>query len=147
MTARLPAVFVAHGSPMMAVEDDDATRMLAALGKRLPRPRALVVVSAHWEAPGATRVTAQERPPLIYDFGGFPPELYALKYPSPGDPVLAREIVSLLIAAGVPATVDPRRGIDHGAWVPMRHAYPSADVPLLEVSLPVPRTAESLART
>lgn len=144
--ARLPAVFVAHGSPMMAVERDSMTRALADLGKRLPRPKAVVLISAHWESPGAVRVQAQDRPPLIYDFGGFPPELYELKYPAPGDPALAGEIVSLLSAAGVSATLDPKRGIDHGAWVPLLHAYPAADIPVLQVSLPIPRSPELLSR-
>lgn len=143
---KMPVVFVAHGSPMMAVEQDDVTRALAAMGKRLPAPKAIVVVSAHWEAPGAVRVTAHDHPPTIYDFSGFPPALYDLHYPSPGDPALAGELVSLLSAAGVAATLEPKRGLDHGAWVPLRHAYPSAEIPVVQVSLPVPRTPESLTR-
>ena len=130
---------------MLAVEEDGVTAMLRTWGSGL-RPRAIVVVSAHWEASGPVRVTGAEQPGLIYDFGGFPPELYEIRYPSPGDPALAADIVRRLEAAGVKATVDPRRGIDHGAWVPIRHAFPDATVPMLEVSLPVPRTPELVAQ-
>lgn len=139
-TKRQPAAFLAHGSPMLAVEEDGVTSMLRRWGGGL-KPRAIVVVSAHWESPGAIRVTGAERPTMIYDFGGFPPELYDLRYPSPGDPALAAEI-----ARRLEATVDPRRGIDHGAWVPIRHAFPDANIPMLEVSLPVPRAPELVTR-
>ena len=138
--SRLPAVFFAHGSPMVAIELDDFTQSVRAFGAALPRPRAIVVVSAHWEAPGPVRVTSAERPPQLYDFSGFPNELYEVRYPSPGDPALATALVETLTSSGIPAAAEPRRGIDHGAWVPMRHAFPSADLPLLEVSLPQPRT-------
>jgi len=142
---RLPAAFLAHGSPMLAVEEDGVTAMLRRWGGSL-RPRAIVVVSAHWEAPGPVRITAAERPTLIYDFSGFPPELYDLRYPSPGDPALAADLVKRLESAGVKAAPDGRHGLDHGAWVPIRHAFPAADLPMLEVSLPVPRSPELLAQ-
>jgi len=137
---RQPAAFFAHGSPMLAVESDAFTSMLGRWGGAL-RPRAIVVVSAHWEAPGPVRVTGAERPGLIYDFSGFPPELYDIRYPSPGDPTLAADIVKRLGGA----TLDPRRGLDHGAWVPILHAFPGAAVPILEVALPVPRTPKQIA--
>jgi 4,5-DOPA dioxygenase extradiol len=137
--ARMPVVFISHGSPMVAVESDDYTRSLRRMGEELPRPTAIVVVSAHWESSAPVRVGSAERPPLIYDFGGFPPELYALQYPSPGDPTLAREIVASLKAAGIPTVAEERRGLDHGAWVPLLHAYPGADIPVVEVTLPSPR--------
>jgi 4,5-DOPA dioxygenase extradiol len=124
---------------MLAVEEDGVTSMFRRWGAGLS-PRAIAVVSAHWEAPGPVRVTGAERPSLIYDFSGFPPELYDLRYPSPGDPALATDIVKRLESAGVKATLDPHRGIDHGAWVPLLHAFPAAKVPVLEVALPVPRT-------
>jgi 4,5-DOPA dioxygenase extradiol len=142
---RLPAVFLAHGSPMVAVELDDFTDALRRFGSSTPRPRAIVVVSAHWEAPGPVRVTAAERPPQIYDFSGFPPELYDVRYPAPGDPTLAAEIVKLLADAGIPAALDPKRGLDHGAWVPLHHAFPAADIPVVQVSLPTTRTPEDIA--
>lgn len=130
---------------MLAVEEDGVTSMLRKWGSRL-RPRAILVVSAHWEASGPVRVTGAEQPATIYDFGGFPPELYDLRYPSPGDPKLAADVARRLEADGVKAAVDPRRGLDHGAWVPIRHAFPDADVPMVEVSLPVPRTPELIAQ-
>ena len=139
---RLPAAFLAHGSPMLAVESDDFTAMLRRWGGEL-RPRAIVVVSAHWEARGPFRITGAERPSLIYDFSGFPPELYDVRYPSPGDPALAAEIATRIEGAAV---ADPKRGLDHGAWVPVLHAFPDAKIPILEVALPVPRTPEQLAR-
>src|SRR5262245_2749910 len=142
---RLPAAFLSHGSPMLAVEEDDFTAMLRRWGGSL-RPRAIAVVSAHWEASGPVRVTGAERPALIYDFSGFPPELYDLRYPSPGDPAVAADIVKRLESSGVTATIDPRRGLDHGAWVPIRHAFPAATLPVLEISLPVQRTPELVAQ-
>lgn len=142
----MPAVFISHGSPMVAVEKDDYTRALRTLGEGLPAPTTILVVSAHWEASAPVRVGSSARPPLIYDFGGFPGELYGLNYPAPGNPGTAREIVRLLTAAGIRAVEDPDRGLDHGAWVPLLHAYPDANVPVVEVTLPVPRKpAELLA--
>jgi 4,5-DOPA dioxygenase extradiol len=142
----MAAWFVAHGSPMLAVEHDDFTRALRREGAAVPRPRAIVAVSAHWESRGAIRVTSADRPPLIYDFSGFPAELYDVRYPCPGDPSLAAEVVKMLLDAGLTAVVEPRRGIDHGAWVPLVHAFPKADIPVVQVSLPVPRTPEEVFR-
>jgi 4,5-DOPA dioxygenase extradiol len=138
---RFPAVFIAHGSPMLALEREGAyARALRRFAGALPRPRAIVVVSAHWEAPRPVRATAAGRPPLIYDFRGFPRELYEVRYPAPGDPALAAEVVSLLGAAAIEARPEPRRGWDHGVWSPLSLAFPEADVPVVEVSLPEPRT-------
>ena len=144
--ARMPAWFLAHGSPLLAVEKDDFTSALRREAPALPRPRAVAVVSAHWEARGPIRVTSAERPPLIYDFSGFPPELHDVRYPCPGDPSLASEIVKMLLDAGLTAVADPRRGLDHGAWVPLVHAFPKADIPVVEVALPVPRTPDDVVR-
>ena len=130
---------------MLAVEEDGVTTMFRRWGAEL-QPRAIVIVSAHWEATGPVRVTGAERPALLHDFSGFPPELYDLRYPSPGDPALAADIVRRLEAGGVKASLDPRRGIDHGAWVPLLHAFPDAKLPVLQVSLPVPRTPERVAQ-
>jgi 4,5-DOPA dioxygenase extradiol len=124
---------------MLALERDGHAARLRAFGDRFPRPAAIVVVSAHWDAPRPVRVTAAPRPALIYDFEGFPRRLYELQYPSPGSPDLAREIVGMLSQAGVPAGEEPRRGWDHGVWIPLRLFYPEASVPVVEVSLPVPR--------
>ncbi len=138
-TSRMPVVYISHGSPMVAVETDDYTRALRRMGEELPKPKAIVVVSAHWESSAPVRVGSAERPALIYDFGGFPPELYQLKYPSPGDPSLAHDIVQSLKAAGIPAVGEDLRGLDHGVWVPLRHVYPGAEIPVVEVTLPSPR--------
>jgi 4,5-DOPA dioxygenase extradiol len=143
---RMAAWFVAHGSPMLAVEHDDFTAALRREGDALPRPRAIVVVSAHWESRGSIRVTSTARPPLIYDFSGFPPELDDVRYPCAGDPPLAAEIVKLLLDSGLGAMVEPHRGLDHGAWVPLVHAFPKADIPVVEVSLPAPRTSDEVVR-
>jgi 4,5-DOPA dioxygenase extradiol len=119
---------------MLAVVDSAARRFLAQLGPSLPPPTAAVVVSAHYDTP-TTEVTAGERPETIHDFGGFPDELYRLRYPAPGSPSLAREIVGLLEAAGLSARLAPLRGLDHGAWIPLSLMLPRADVPVLQVSI------------
>src|SRR4051794_12622547 len=117
---RTPALFVSHGSPMIAIQDDPWAHALRDFAARLPRPRAAVVVSGHFEEPAPIRVTACAAPETIHDFGGFPRELYRIRYPAPGDPALAERIAGLLDAAGIPASLDARRGFDHGAWVPLR---------------------------
>ncbi len=125
----MPALFVSHGSPMEAVEDDAWSRDLGAWAARLGRPRAAVVVSAHWEGPLA--VTAGASPATIHDFSGFPEALSRISYPAPGDPALAKKAAFLTGAA-----LDPRRGLDHGAWVPLRKLFPTADVPVVQLSIP-----------
>jgi 4,5-DOPA dioxygenase extradiol len=139
-----PALFVSHGAPTAALEDDAYARALGAWARKRPRPRAVVVLSAHAEASGPVRVNAARQPGLIYDFFGFPPALYDLRYPAPGAPDLAHEIASLCADAGLEPVLDARRGWDHGVWVPLRLLYPEADVPIVELSLPVPRTPELL---
>lgn len=140
------ALFVSHGSPMMALETGTFAQALRAFGDAQEDVSAVVVVSAHWETRGGVRVTAAEAPPLIYDFGGFPEPLYQLKYPSPGAPGLAREIVALLGAAGVAAEADGERGWDHGTWIPLRLAWPAARIPVVQVSLPWGGSAADVAR-
>ena len=125
----MPSLFVSHGSPMEAVEDDAWSRALAAWAARRARPRAAVVVSAHWEGPLA--VTAATSPETIHDFSGFPEALSRIRYPAPGDPALARDVARLVGAAP-----DLRRGLDHGAWVPLRKLFPEADVPVVQLSIP-----------
>src|SRR5215468_6521710 len=109
---------------MIALEDDPWGKALAAFAASLPRPRAIVVVSGHWEAPGRVRATAAARPETIHDFRGFPEDLYHLRYPVKGDPGLAALIVRHLNDSGFPAITDPERGLDHGAWVPLMRFYP-----------------------
>jgi 4,5-DOPA dioxygenase extradiol len=142
--ARTPALFVAHGSPAAALDKDEYAQTLGRFAREFPKPRAIVVVSAHWEAHRPLRVTAGTRPSLIYDFGGFPDELYRLTYAAPGEPVLAAEIVQLLTDQGLSAELDHERGWDHGVWIPLRFLYPAADVPVVELALPKPRTPAQL---
>lgn len=137
-------LFIAHGSPMLALAGGAWGEALAAEGKVLPRPTALLVVSAHWETPGGFRLTSAAQPGVLHDFGGFPAELYTLDYPAPGAPDLARQAQALLTAAGLPADLDPRRPLDHGAWAPLRHLHPAADLPVVQLSLPLPRRPELL---
>ncbi|MBL8649703.1 MAG: dioxygenase [Sphingopyxis sp.] len=135
---RLPSLFVSHGSPMMALEPSPARDFLAGLGAVLARPRAILMVSAHHDAAyqgGRATVTASLAPPTIHDFGAFPDELFAMRYPAPGDPALAVRIVALLGAHGLSVTADPDRGLDHGAWVPLSLAYPDADIPVVQLSI------------
>ncbi|MGH7051366.1 MAG: DODA-type extradiol aromatic ring-opening family dioxygenase [Acetobacteraceae bacterium] len=130
----MPTLFVSHGSPMTAIADSPARRFLAGLGAELPRPRAILIASAHWETAEPT-VNAVARNETIHDFYGFPPALFAISYNPPGAPELAREIVTSLRSAGFAAIIDPARGLDHGAWVPLSLAYPEADIPALEISV------------
>jgi len=141
---RATALFVSHGSPMIALENDPWWRALREFGARTPRPRAAIVVSGHFEEPAPVRVTASPSPETIHDFYGFPDALYAIRYPAPGDPALAERIAGLLNDAGRAAALDPRRGLDHGAWVLLRFLYPDADVPVIEVSQPAPNSPEKM---
>jgi 4,5-DOPA dioxygenase extradiol len=133
--SRTPVLFVSHGAPTVALERGayaDALRAFAAAG----RPRAVVVVSAHWTARRTLGVTASPRTRLLYDFTGFPRALYALQWPAPGAPDVAARVAALLGAAGFAASLDPARGLDHGAWVPLSLGWPAADVPVVQVALP-----------
>ncbi|CAD0260180.1 dioxygenase [Pseudomonas veronii] len=131
----LPTLFISHGSPMLALQPGASGPALQRLAAELPRPKAIVVVSAHWESQELL-VSGNAAPETWHDFGGFPAELFAVQYPAPGDPQLAREIVELLHADGLNARIDERRPFDHGAWVPLSLMYPAADIPVVQVSLP-----------
>lgn len=130
----LPTLFLSHGSPMHAVEAGRAGAAWARLGERIGKPRAVLIASAHWESEWPM-LTAATRPETIHDFGGFPAQLYALDYPAPGAPDVANRAIELLKAHGIPASANGCRGLDHGAWVPLRHLYPTADVPVTQLSL------------
>lgn len=130
-----PSLFVSHGAPTFATEPGLAGAQLRALSRALGKPRAVVVVSPHWMT-REVEITATERPQTMHDFGGFPRELYALQYSAPGSPALAAQIQQFLAAQGIQAHLDTRRGLDHGAWVPLLHLYPDADFPVLQVSMP-----------
>lgn len=131
----LPSLFISHGSPMLALQPGASGLALARLAQQLPRPRAIALVSAHWES-RELRVGSAAKPDTWHDFRGFPPELYQVQYPAPGEPQLASEIVQLLTQAGLPAQLDAERPLDHGAWVPLSLMYPQADIPVVQVSLP-----------
>lgn len=133
--SRSPALFISHGSPMFAIQPGVLGPRLAKLGAALDAITAIVVVSPHWQTSGL-RVTAAERLETIHDFGGFPQPLYELLYEPAGAPALAQKIIELFAQAGVALTADPQRGLDHGAWVPLRYVRPKADLPVLQVSLP-----------
>jgi 4,5-DOPA dioxygenase extradiol len=137
-----PALFVSHAAPSVAIEEDAYTRALGAWARDHPVPRAIVVVSAHWEARGPVRVNIHPRPSLLYDFFGFPQALYQLTYEAPGAPALAGEILQALDDAGLDPAVEETRGWDHGVWIPLRLLYPEARVPVVAVSLPVPRDVD-----
>ena len=130
----LPSLFVSHGSPMLALEDSPTGRFLDGLADRLPRPRAILIASAHFTAPAPTLV-AGAWPPTVHDFGGFPQALHALRYPVPGDPGLAAQAAQLLADAGFAPRLDPQAGFDHGVWVPLRRIYPQADIPVVALSV------------
>jgi 4,5-DOPA dioxygenase extradiol len=132
---RLPSLFISHGSPTFAIEPGRAGPLLAQLGRELPRPEAVLVLSPHWITRGL-RVATTEAPETIHDFGGFPEELYRIQYPAPGSTGFATRALELLNADGWQPMPDNERGLDHGAWVPVRHLYPEADVPVFQVSMP-----------
>jgi 4,5-DOPA dioxygenase extradiol len=130
----MPAIFIAHGSPLL-LDDDGWVAELAAWARALPRPRAVLMLSAHWEERPVT-LGATRPVPLVYDFYNFPERYYQVTYPAPGAPELAARVRGLLSAAGEPVADDSERGLDHGAYVPMVAMYPQADVPVLQASLP-----------
>lgn len=136
----LPTLFVSHGSPMLALEDEPTTKFLRGLAAELPKPDAILIASAHWET-DVPMVTGNIQPETIHDFQGFPKELYALNYPAPGNPLLAHRVQSLLTAANIKVAVDPARGLDHGAWNPLLLMYPQTDIPVIELSVQPQRDA------
>jgi len=143
--ARSPALFISHGSPMFSVEPGLLGPNLQRLGRALDGVTAIVVVSPHWQTRGV-RVATTATPATIHDFGGFPAVLYQLQYPAPGAPAVAEDAIRLLADAGFPVMADASRGLDHGAWVPLRYLFPRADVPVFQVSLPIDADAATALR-
>jgi 4,5-DOPA dioxygenase extradiol len=140
----LPVLFLGHGSPMLALEDGPWHSSLRRWASEHEVPQTILVISAHWETPHGFRLTTSAQPGVLHDFSGFDPALYGLDYPAPGNPTLAEEIASDLRAKGLRADLDTERPLDHGAWVPLRALYPGADIPVLQMSIPAPRTHELL---
>jgi 4,5-DOPA dioxygenase extradiol len=143
-SAAQSVLFVSHGSPMFALEHGSTAPALRAWAESLPvKPRGIVIMSPHWMAPVAT-VMSTPQPPTWHDFGGFPAALFQLQYPAPGDPALAQRVAALLQAHSIRTQLDDQRPFDHGAWVPMMHLFPQADVPVVQVALPTDYTPRSV---
>ncbi|WP_083499597.1 DODA-type extradiol aromatic ring-opening family dioxygenase [Psychrobacter piscatorii] len=134
-TSTLPALFISHGAPTLAIEQSATTSALARIGQNLPKPRAIVIMSAHWQS-AKLEINSNPQPKTWHDFSGFAPELYDLQYPASGQPALAETLAQQLTARGITCSVNPVRACDHGVWAPLRHLYPEADVPIVQVSLP-----------
>jgi 4,5-DOPA dioxygenase extradiol len=130
----MPSVFVSHGAPNLVLHEAPARRFLEALGRSLPRPRAILVVTAHWESEEA-QAGGAIAPSTIHDFGRFDDRLFQMRYSAPGDPALAAQAVALLHQTGLPAAIDPRHGLDHGVWVPLMLMFPEADIPVVPFSV------------
>lgn len=132
ISVKMPVLFLGHGSPMNAIEENEFVTGFRNVAKNIPKPNAILCISAHWETKG-TFVTAMQNPPTIHDFGGFPKELFAVLYPAPGNPVLANEIKTLITQTEV--GLDDKWGLDHGAWSVIKHMYPNADIPVIQMSI------------
>ncbi len=135
----MPVLFVGHGSPMNGIEDNEFSRTWSAMATKIQVPKAVLVVSAHWFTKG-THITAMDFPPTIHDFGGFPKELYDVQYPAPGNPQLAKETAAMIHTANVDLAHD--WGLDHGAWTVIRHMYPLANIPVLQLSIDYTKDAK-----
>lgn len=131
-TGKMPVLFLGHGSPMNAIEENEFVASFRQLGKELVRPNAILCISAHWETKG-TFVTAMQMPPTIHDFGGFPQALFDVQYPAPGSPELAKETKTIITKTEV--GLDDKWGLDHGAWSVIKHLYPNADIPVIQMSI------------
>lgn len=131
-TPKMPVLFLGHGSPMNAIEENEFVTGFRNVAKDIPKPNAILCISAHWETKG-TFVTAMQNPRTIHDFGGFPKELFAVQYPAPGSPDLAKETQSLITKTAI--GLDDKWGLDHGAWSVIKHLYPNADIPIIQMSI------------
>lgn len=131
-TGKMPVLFLGHGSPMNAIEENEFVQGFRKIGKEIEKPNAILCISAHWETRG-TYVTAMQNPPTIYDFGGFPQSLFDVKYPAPGSPSLAKQTKQLISKTVV--GLDDKWGLDHGAWSVIKHLYPNADIPIVQMSI------------
>ncbi|WP_367110782.1 class III extradiol ring-cleavage dioxygenase [uncultured Psychrobacter sp.] len=133
--ARLPSLFISHGAPTLAVEQSATTSALARIGQNLPVPRAIIIMSAHWQS-NKLEISSNPQPKTWHDFSGFESELYDVQYPAPGHAALAESLAQQLTARGITCSVNPMRVWDHGVWAPLTHLYPEASVPIIQISLP-----------
>lgn len=131
-TDKMPVLFLGHGSPMNAIEENEFVQGFRKIGKEIEKPNAILCISAHWETRG-TYVTAMQNPPTIHDFGGFPQALFDIQYPAPGSPELANQTKQLITKTKV--ELDDKWGLDHGAWSVIKHLYPNADIPVIQMSI------------
>jgi len=131
-TPKMPVLFLGHGSPMNAIEENEFVQGFRHISSEIDTPKAILVVSAHWESRG-TQITAMAKPATIHDFGGFPKALYDIQYPAPGNPPLANEVKGMVKSSEV--ALDDKWGLDHGAWTVIRHMYPKANIPVIQLSL------------
>jgi 4,5-DOPA dioxygenase extradiol len=138
-TEKMPVLFLGHGSPMNAIEENQFVAGFRNISKGIPKPNAILCISAHWETRG-TQVTAMKVPPTIHDFGGFPKELFDVQYPAPGSPELATEVKGLI--QKTPVVLDEKWGLDHGCWSVVKHLYPKADIPIIQMSLDYYQSAQ-----
>ena len=133
----MTTLFISHGAPTLAIEPGATGALLHELAQSLPRPQAILMISAHWDTRIAS-LSLAEQPETIHDFGGFPKAMYEIAYPAPGAPALARKVAVLLEESGIPVKLEPNRGLDHGAWVPLSLMYPEADIPVTQLSVQSP---------
>lgn len=144
-STKLPVIFVSHGAPTLPLENGPTTEFFKSLGDQFPKPAAIVCVSAHWTTErAAVSTTGQNQ--TIHDFYGFPRELYDIQYPAPGKPELAERVGSLLNAAGMAVDIDPQRGLDHGAWVPLSMMYPAADIPVFQLAVQPTESTNTISK-
>lgn len=141
---KTPALFVTDFGPFPAFESDDYTDALEKLGKTLPKPKSLLIMSGHWEASGDLLVSSAKIPGVIHDYFGFPREFYEKTYSCPGDPKLAQKVAALLAGGNFPSKLDPSHKLDHGSWVPLSRIYPKADVPVVQLSVPTGRSPRDI---
>lgn len=138
-TPKMPVLFLGHGSPMNAIEENEFVVGFRNISKNIEKPNAILCISAHWETKG-TFVTAMQQPRTIHDFGGFPKELFAVEYPAPGSPALAQETKDLITKTTI--ELDHQWGLDHGAWSVIKHLYPKADIPVIQMSIDYTKDAQ-----
>ena len=137
---KMPVIFIGHGSPMNTIAHNEYTQALATLGENIPTPQAILMISAHWMTRG-TWVTAMEKPQTIHDFGGFPNELYQIQYPAKGSPKIARDIIAHITSPAIGAD-EKEWGLDHGAWSVLKHVYPNANIPVIQISIDMTKPSE-----